>query len=231
MEKRKQQLLDLIIKEHIKTAQPIGSKLLVDKSGISVSSATVRNEMADLEKQGFIYQPHTSAGRVPTEKGYRYFIDNFIDKKELSATEQQSFKSILQENLEHDTVIKNIAKKVVDISRETVIVAFENNNIYYTGLSNLFSKPEFSQQECVFNLSKVIDHLDDRVQSIFDQIDSVQIAVGKENPFGSECSAIMGKYKLKNNREGLFIILSPMRTDYEKNVALVEYIQHSLTTI
>ncbi|MEA3272808.1 MAG: DeoR family transcriptional regulator, partial [Patescibacteria group bacterium] len=75
---RKAQLLEYLTREYIQTAEPVGSGVLVDKYDLGVSSATIRNDLAELEKEGFIFQPHTSAGRVPTEKGFLYFVDNFI---------------------------------------------------------------------------------------------------------------------------------------------------------
>ncbi|HEX2576849.1 MAG TPA: hypothetical protein VHK88_10915, partial [Aquihabitans sp.] len=75
LDERKASILRAVVEEYIQTAQPVGSSHVVDAPGVSVSSATVRNEMAALETDGYLAQPHTSAGRVPTEKGYRYFVD------------------------------------------------------------------------------------------------------------------------------------------------------------
>lgn len=88
MTERRQMLLALVIKEYIKKAQPVGSEALA-KFDLGVSSATIRNELAALEEEGFLTHPHTSAGRVPTEKGYRYFVETLMDNLELSAEEQQ----------------------------------------------------------------------------------------------------------------------------------------------
>lgn len=228
MNERQKQLLGLVIKEHIKTALPVGSGLLVEKSKLDVSSATVRNELAELEQEGYIYQPHTSAGRVPTEKGYRFYIENFMDKKQLKTTEITPFKEVLKLGLDSDAALKSLAKQMVEFSNETVIVAFDKNNVYYTGISNLFSKPEFADQNIICNLSSVIDHLDDVVNKIFDKIKDVEILIGNDNPFGSGCSAILGKYRLKDQQDGLFIILGPMRMEYDRNLALVEYVRNSL---
>ncbi len=231
MNDRQRKLLNLIISKHIQTAEPVGSNFLVEKTGLEVSPATVRNEMAELEKAGFIYQPHTSAGRVPTEKGYQFYVDNFVEKREIKATWRQSFDSVLKNKLDKDVVLKNLAKSVVELADETVIVAFDANNIYYTGLSNLFKKPEFSEQNLICNISEVIDHLDDRINKIFNKINKVEVLIGSKNPFGTDCSSIIGKYQLKNKKSGLFIILGPKRMDYNKNLALVEYIRNSLIDI
>ena len=229
MKERQKNLLNLIINEHIKTAAPVGSSLLSFQQ--NVSSATVRNEMADLEKQGFIYQPHTSAGRVPTEKGYQFYVDNFVEKREIKANWRQSFEFVLKNKLDKDLVLKNLAKCVVELANETVIVAFDQNNIYYTGIANLFKKPEFAEQNLIRNMSQVIDHLDESINKIFNKINKVEILIGSKNPFGDDCSSVIGKYQLKDKKSGLFIILGPKRMDYNKNLALVEYIKNSLTKI
>jgi len=231
MNDRQKKLLNLIINEHIQTAEPVGSGFLVTKTGLGISSATIRNEMADLEKEGFIYQPHTSAGRVPTEKGYQFYVDNFVAKREIKATWRQSFEMVLKQKLDKDVLLKNLAKSVVELADQTVIIAFDKNNIYYTGLANLFKKPEFANQNSIYNLSEVIDHLDDKVSKVFDKINKVQVLIGSKNPFGDDCSSVLGKFFLKDKSSGLFIILGPKRMDYNKNLALVEYIENSLTKV
>lgn len=229
MKERQKKLLNLIISQHIRTAAPVGSSLLSFQE--KVSSATIRNEMADLEKQGYIYQPHTSAGRVPTEKGYQFYVDNFVEKREIKANWRQSFELVLKNKLDEDQVLKDLAKSVVELADETVIVAFDKNNIYYTGLANLFKKPEFAEHNLIQNISEVMDHLDDVVNDLFKQVNKVQILIGSQNPFGDDCSSVIGKYHLKNKKSGLFIILGPKRMDYNKNLALVEYIKNSLTKV
>jgi len=87
---RQKLILTLIIHEHIRSAQPVGSKSLVDKYDLSMSSATVRNEMAVLTDQELLRQPHTSAGRVPTEEGYRYFVRNLVQKTGLPTTTRRT---------------------------------------------------------------------------------------------------------------------------------------------
>ena len=88
MTERRQMLLALAIQEYIKKAQPVGSESLA-KHDLGISSATIRNELAALEEEGYLTHPHTSAGRVPTEKGYRYFVETLMDNMELTAEEQQ----------------------------------------------------------------------------------------------------------------------------------------------
>ena len=95
MNKRQESLFLNIIREHIDSAQAIGSKFLVAKYNLDVSSATIRNDMAELEKEGLITQPHTSAGRIPTEKGYKHYIENYLDNlKELNRKDKEALEKI-----------------------------------------------------------------------------------------------------------------------------------------
>jgi heat-inducible transcriptional repressor len=87
---RTQKILAYVVQEYVETAQPVGSETLVRKRGLRVSSATIRNELAELEEMGYLTHPHTSAGRVPTEKGYRYFVESLMEEFELPPVEQRS---------------------------------------------------------------------------------------------------------------------------------------------
>lgn len=96
--KRKELILAAIVQEYIRTGEPIGSKMLMNSLPISVSSATIRNEMSELAEMGLLEQPHTSAGRIPSEAGYRYYIDNLMDKTELSEDEKSAMRRELERN-------------------------------------------------------------------------------------------------------------------------------------
>src|ERR1043165_5286016 len=88
-ENRKRKLLQAVIYQYVRTAKPVGSQVIVDKFNFGLSSATVRNLLADLEKEGFLVQPHTSAGRIPTDKGYRQYVDSLLEIQTLAAGEEE----------------------------------------------------------------------------------------------------------------------------------------------
>ena len=92
---RKQKILSAVVESYIHTGEPVGSKALLNEAKLDVSSATVRNEMADLTNKGFLIQPHTSAGRVPTQQGYRYYIDNIMSVTPVSASGKEFIESKL----------------------------------------------------------------------------------------------------------------------------------------
>ena len=225
MDERKILILNTIIKEHIKTGVPIGSEVLVDKYNLDISSATVRNEMAELEQLGFIAQPHTSAGRIPTEKAYNLYIENLAEKK-LSALEIKNFSKLL--NDKDELSFKQTAKELARVSGNAVFWAFHRNNLYYTGISNLLSQPEFSETKLIYDISQIIDRVDEIIDSIYHKLkDGPQIFLGTDNPFGDFCGTVLSKYKFKDD-VGLFGILGPMRMDYEKNLALVKLLNNIL---
>src|SRR4249920_4025959 len=105
MEDRKLEVLRAIVEDFISTREPVGSKALADRHNLGVSSATIRNDMAALEEDGLIAQPHTSAGRVPTDKGYRLFVDRLSAVKPLTTAEQRAIQSFLDGSVDLDDVV------------------------------------------------------------------------------------------------------------------------------
>ena len=225
MNGRKLIILNTIIKEHIKTGAPVGSGVLVDKYRLDISPATVRNEMAELEEEDFLIQPHTSAGRVPTEKAYNLYLSS-LKEKQLAEKEAEVLKRALRGN--DEASFKQTAKEMAKISGQAIFWAFHKNNLYYTGISNLFSQPEFSEPNLIYNISAIIDRMDEIIDDIFSEVKETEVLLGSANPFGDSCSTIFSKYR-RSGKTGLFGILGPMRMDYEKNLALVKYVAQRIT--
>ncbi len=218
---RKRKILNIIIKEHIRTAIPVGSKIIAQKYKLNISPATIRNEMAELEEDGYIVQPHTSAGRVPTAKAYNLYLKD-LKLKKLNL----HYRDIVNNSLNkfNGEEFKEVAKVLAKLSNNAVFWAFHKNNLYYTGISNVLMQPEFLRKNLIYNVSSIIDRLDEIIDSIFVDIqDGLHIFVGSGNPFGSFCASILVKYCYKK-QEGMFGIIGPIRMDYDKNIALADYI-------
>lgn len=233
---RLQTLLKAIVQEYIKTARPVGSKTLVDEYDFDYSPATIRNDMVVLEQAGLIAQPHTSAGRVPTEKGYQYYIENFAHRDTLTSKFKtaidQQLKTVLRHREQHEHEqerMKELAKVVSDLTQETVVVSFAGNNFYYTGIAHLFRKPEFSDADHMMTLGDVFDHMDDVMQDMIAQMhdsnENMEVLIGEENPFSPDCSVIISEYQLPRAQAGVFGILGPMRMDYDTNIAIMRYME------
>lgn len=222
---RQKQLFKNIIEEYVKTAQPVGSKLVVEKFQMDISPATVRNDMAELENLGLIRQPHTSAGRIPTEDGYKYYVENFVQlEKELDKKDKEEIQISVNQNSENDfdQEIKSLAKVIAEKSNSGIIVGLPNHKVYYTGLSNLFSQLEFQNLELISSISEVFDHLDEMMDDVYDDFsEEVEILIGDKNPFSENCSIVISK-----NKDVLFGIVGPKRMDYQRNIELINFIKN-----
>ena len=221
MEKRQQNLLKIIIRQYIKTAEPISSGLLVQKFKLPYSPATVRHEMVKLEEEGYIYQPHISAGRIPTEKAYRFYIANFVHQK-------NETKDNLSIQADGQQSLKKTAKEVVAKTGLAVFWAEDEDDLHYTGISNLLSQPEFIETKQAISVSRSIDEIEDIVEGIFSSFSNEpQVFIGEENPFNTTCGSVVVKYR-HGNHSGMFGIVGPMRMDYEQCLRLINYIIHKL---
>src|SRR5690625_6471498 len=121
---RRLEVLRAIVADFVHTQEPVGSKSLVDRHNLGVSSATVRNDMAVLEAEGYIAQPHTSSGRVPTEKGYREFVDRLDGVKPLSGAERRAILSFLESGVDLDDVLRRAVRTLAQLTRQVAIVQY-----------------------------------------------------------------------------------------------------------
>ena len=123
-DERRFEVLRAIVADFVATQEPIGSKSLVERHNLGVSSATVRNDMAVLEAEGYIAQPHTSSGRVPTEKGYREFVDRLDDVKPLSSAERRAIQSFLESGVDLDDVLRRAVRLLAQLTRQVAVVQY-----------------------------------------------------------------------------------------------------------
>ena len=124
LDERKLAVLRAIVEDYVSTTEPVGSKSLVDRHGLDVSPATIRNDMAVLEEQGFIAQPHTSAGRIPTEKGYRLFVDRLSGVKPLSMAERRAIDTFLVGAYDLDDVVMRTVRLLAQLTRQVAVVQY-----------------------------------------------------------------------------------------------------------
>jgi len=217
---RKSALLSAIINEYIKTAKPVSSGIIVDNYDFDCSPATIRNKMVILEEEGYIESPHTSAGRIPTQQGWQLYIAEYLESEDVSSEE----KTELQKGLKLDN-LKNTAKKLGNMSELTVFIGFSEHDTYFTGLANLFRQPEFQEIDLVQSISQVVDHLEEMMPAIKKVLNSeTRVLIGDENPFGADSGVVATEIN-----KVLVGILGPVRMDYQKNMARLNFIKESLT--
>lgn len=210
---RQKNLFRVIAEEFIRTAKPVGSEVLAKKHGVHVSPATIRNELHELEEKGFLTHPHTSAGRVLTEKGYRYYLENFFKETDLKEEEKKAFRR-------ERSSPKQVAKFLADFSVSAVMVGFSKDDFYYTGLTHLFSQPEFSQMNLILNIASVVDHLDQVMETLYRTLGEPAILLGKENPFSHICGMVGARCG-----EQIIAMVGPIRMDYPRNMARIKFLK------
>jgi len=234
MNDRQEKILSSIIEEYTQTANAVGSKILVDKYGIEASPATIRNDMVKLEKYGYLHQPHISAGRIPTDKGYRYFVEKLMRDKELTKKEQIRLQEeLLKLKAKNTRLSRTTAKLLSGISGNLAISGILKSDEFDDfGMSELFDEPEFREMDEVCRLAETLDYVDEMFDKIVGDMKDgeTRIFIGKENPIReiSNCSMIVSPYKLKNGERGVLALIGPKRMKYAKNKSLIEYVKKML---
>lgn len=123
-QERRLAVLRAIVSDYVSTREPVGSKMLVERYDLGVSPATIRNDMAALEDQGYIYQPHTSAGRIPTVRGYRLFVDRLAELKPMSRPERHAIEQFLEDAVDLDDVIERTVRLLAQLTRQVAVVQY-----------------------------------------------------------------------------------------------------------
>ncbi|MFQ6049677.1 MAG: hypothetical protein ACE5J0_01390 [Candidatus Paceibacterales bacterium] len=221
---RQKLILDRIIEEHVDLAQPISSQYLEGKYDFGVCPATIRSEMQRLTNAGFLYQPHTSAGRVPTDKSYRFFVDSLLEK-EISA-----FKDIfkIEEMLREEE--EDVLKFVVHLSKFlatatsnlAAIHLLEKDLFWKEGWEEILREPEFEEKDFIFDFAKLLKNFEKDIKDC--KLNSeIKIYIGRENPFtrAKDFSIISAKCCFPDEEEGVISLLGPKRMAYERNIRLI----------
>lgn len=227
---RLRDIFRIIVREYLRSAEPVGSAHIVARYRLGVSSATVRNDMVELEERGLLEQPHTSAGRIPTEAGYRYYVDEFVRETELEDRRRRELETAVAA-FEHDmeAAARTFAKAVAAITGETAVIRIGSQS-YLTGVSNLLGKPEFQEGDLMRTTMRAIDEIDAIVGDIERRAndDEVTVLIGQDNPFGRQLSSVVTVLAVPDVGEAVIGVLGPTRMDYDTNVALMRYIRTRL---
>jgi heat-inducible transcriptional repressor len=231
MTERQKQILCAIVEQYAEVASPVGSSLLAKVFG--VSSATVRSEMADLEHKGFISQPHTSAGRVPTDKGYRYYVNNL--KEEPATAAERRGERALTTRVGHGGVPERMIRNAVDTLVEltqNLGMATVGNQLYMSGLSNLFGQPEFMQTGQVQQVARLLDNLEPWLKEAAPN-EPLSVYIGAENPIGRSagCSLIISRFRSPYSDRSYIGVLGPTRQSYRDVMSLVRHAGQSLEEV
>jgi heat-inducible transcriptional repressor len=226
MTPRQEQILISIVEQYAEVASPVGSVTLAKLFG--VSAATVRADMAELEEMGLLTQTHTSSGRIPTDKGYRFYVNTVQEdssqhtKRELGPHTQRALEGRIHSRSLPETTIKNAVDTLVELTQNLGLATI-GDNLYLSGLSNLFSQPEFARGEGVREVAKLLDNLEPWMREASPG-EALSVYIGSENPFGggSGCSLIISKFNSPYSKNSYIGVLGPTRQSYAQVMKLVK---------
>jgi transcriptional regulator of heat shock response len=224
---RQKKLLAAIVKDYSETAEPVGSKELVEKYNLKVSPATIRNEMVVLEKMGYISQPHKSAGRVPTDKGYRFFVNELMQRFELSEKERRMLKSeLFKLQTVQEQLGRSISKLIAHVSGQAAFTLLPHDSSA-AGLAQIISDPDLFDSRTLREVADLFDHIDQHAVKLLKEAEGkTEAFIGKEVPLPvpKNLSLVVSNVKLKNGKRGLIGILGPKRMSYAKNLSILDYL-------
>ena len=232
---RQTQILVAIIEQYAEVASPVGSVTLAKL--FEVSSATIRSEMAKLEEFGLITQPHTSAGRIPTDKGYRFYVNRLTEENQggdeqilLNASNSKDnlrgFRAISSrvsaQNDRADHAIRSAVDSLVEITGNLGLATI-GDQLYMNGIYNLFSQPEFESGDAVQSVAQLLDNLEPWLREVAPN-EPLNVYIGSENPIGksSGASLIISKFESPFSENSYIGVLGPTRQNYGKVVRLVQ---------
>jgi heat-inducible transcriptional repressor len=226
---RQAKILAAIVKENCETGQPVASgDLLIAKYNFNISSPTIRNEMQALEKMGYISQPHTSAGRVPTDKGFRYFVNQLMDRVKLTVKEQDNLKrELVKFQMVHIEMSRRLAKLLSEHSNQASFAIFPEE-VSTVGLSNILDNPALPAADAK-EIAEFFDNIDEHAERIMNDYGGKgkpQTFIGKEIQLSkkSDYSMIVSGLQLPSGKKGVIGLVGPKSMKYEKNLTLMEYI-------
>ncbi len=234
---RKRSVLREAINRHIKEASPVASEDIAE--GFSLSSATIRNIFAELEENGYLTHPHTSGGRIPTEKGYRYYVDFLLSQMEiLDAEKEQVIKEYKKEMRRLEDALEKTSEILSVITHYAGIVSFLEwqDKLFYRGISQVLEQPEFQNLERMRILIRMVEEkqrLLNIVNRDFNENEKVKVYIGGELgcPEMENCSLVVSSYRIKNKPSGRLAVLGPVRMEYRHIIPALEYVSGILTEV
>ena len=227
MTERQRLILATIIEQHAEIAAPVGSVMLAKLFG--VSSATIRSEMVKLEEMGYIVQPHTSAGRIPTDSGYRFYV-NSLNEAQASQPQPPLDRStralearVSNHSNKADRVIRSAVDSLVELTQNLGIATI-GDELYLSGIGNLFSQPEFMQGEHAQQVASLLDKLEPWLREAAPN-EPLNVYIGAENPIGKSSGAtlIISRFRSPYSDHSYIGVLGPTRKSYAKVMRLVRH--------
>ena len=227
MTERQERILKDVIVEYIDSARPISSQSIEKKHGFDFCSATIRHEMQQLTELGFLYQPHVSAGRIPTDKAYRFFVKDLLKKEKSTQKESLEIKKILEDEKQDilnftNSLLKFLTEKSLSL---VTINLLEEEFFWKDGWGGILREPESRERDFTNEFINLLDIFEKDVRS-FEINTKIKIYIGDENPFtkADGFSIIVSKCLFPNKKQGIISLFGPKRMKYKSNINLINSI-------
>jgi len=232
---RRRLVLEAAINKYIGDAEPIASEDIA--SDFDLSSATIRNIFAELEEAGYLTHLYTSGGRIPTDKGYRYYVDFLISQMTLLDNEKERIAKEYKRKIKRlDDALEETSEVISTVTHYAGIVSFFEwqDKFFYKGISHILEQPEFQDFEKIRLLIRMIEDKQHLLEIINrDFTEKVKVYIGHELgcPEMGNCSLVVSAYRLKDRRSGRLAVLGPVRMAYRQIIPSLEYISDVLTGV
>ncbi|QQG40887.1 MAG: hypothetical protein HYV37_01010 [Candidatus Levyibacteriota bacterium] len=225
---RQIQILRAIIEEYIETAEAVGSETLEKKHSISASPATIRNEMVKLTELGYLKKPHTSAGRMPTSQGMKFYVKQLMKEKDLSVAEEVAVKEKLWDYRgKEDKFFRELTKSLAKQTKSLAVATTEEGDFYCAGYANILDMPEFYDIDVTKSLLLAIDECDyfHTLFAKFIDDQDVHVLVGDElgPQLHGQYGFVFTHFETPKHRAGEVGVLGPSRLNYTRIVPTVRY--------
>lgn len=225
---RQKKILAVVVEEYVNSASPVGSQTLEKKVGLGVSPATLRNEMAKLEKEGFLQKTHSSAGRMPTALGLKFYIKELMKEKTLSIKDEVVLKERLwKERFEFEKMLREATFALAQKAKTLAICALDEGGVFYSGMANILDMPEFYDIDLTQGVLSLLDEWE-QIYSLFARAkgeEPLHILLGEEIGLRilQPCSLVFTHFDAGRNRTGNLGVLGPSRLRYWEIIPLVRF--------
>jgi len=234
---RQTDVLRALIKEYTETGLAVGSEILEKKYKLGVSPATIRSEMVELAKKGYLKKDYFSSGRIPSAKGFRFYIKHLMKKKDLTTGDEVAYKNgIWDERADDQKMLAHATKVLAQKTGLLSIAVTSEGDVYYAGVGNLLSIPEFFNLELSTALFKKLDELQywgKILTKVHGDQDDVYIMLGEDDfsdPLYETCASILGDIDTKQMK-GFIGVVGPKRMYYETITPQVKYFANLIEDI
>lgn len=233
---RRKELLRIIIDQYIDSAEPVGSETIVEKFNLGVSPATVRNEMVFLTQNGFLKQPHTSAGRIPTSMGLKFYINDLMKESALPVKDEVMIKeSLWEQRFQFHRLLRAAARELSAQTGSLAIAYSEDGEIYSSGSANILEMPEFFDIDLTKSVLTMIDR-HEAISDIFDRAvgeEAVHILIGDEigQDYLEYCGVVFAPFGSGKKNAGVIGIIGPSRMHFNRVIPTVRYFGDLLTEL